>query len=149
MMRMRLVSEKSHNRVPHIANAMDLTKAYDLASLAAILDCSAKQLGYYVYKRELTTQYKHFKIKKKSGGHRTIRAPATNLKIIQRSIVRELSRLVRFKPCVTGFVKGRDIKRNALIHVGQRHVLNIDLQDFFGTINYGRVYGLLTKKPHN
>jgi RNA-directed DNA polymerase len=128
---------------------MDLTKAYDLASLAAILDCSAKQLGYYIYKRELTRQYKQFRIKKRSGGHRTIRAPATNLKIIQRSIVRELSKLVRFKPCVTGFVKGRDIKRNASIHVGQRHVLNIDLQDFFGTINYGRVYGLLTKKPHN
>lgn len=127
---------------------MDLSKAYDLTSLAILLDCSAKQLGYYVYKRDLATQYKQFQIKKRSGGARIIKAPATNLKIIQRSIVRELERLVRFKPCVTGFVKGRDIKRNAVLHVGQRHVLNVDLQDFFNTINYGRVYGLLTKKPY-
>ena len=38
---------------------MDLSKAYDLTSLAILLDCSAKQLGYYVYKRDLATQYKH------------------------------------------------------------------------------------------
>ena len=56
---------------------------------------------------------------------------------------------MRLRPCVTGFVKGRDIKRNAAIHVGQRHVLNVDLKDFFGTINYGRVYGLLKSKPYN
>lgn len=132
-----------------VASAMDLKNAYDLATLAYVLDCSARQLGYYVYSRDLSTQYKQFQIKKKSGGTRTIRAPATNLKIIQKSIARELSKIVRFKPCVTGFVEGRDIKRNASIHVGQKHVLNIDLTDFFGTINYGRVYGLLTKKPHN
>ena len=127
---------------------MDLSGAYDLATLAHLLDCSAQQLGDYVYKRDLGSQYKQFEIKKRSGGSRTIRAPATNLKIIQKSIARELSKLVRFKPCVTGFVEGRDIKRNALMHVGQRHVLNLDLEDFFGAINYGRVYGMLISKPY-
>ena len=35
------------------------------------------------------------------------------------------------------------------MHVGQRHILNIDLQNFFPTINYGRVFGVLSKSPHN
>lgn len=49
---------------------------------------------------------------------------------------------------MNGFVTGRDIRRNASFHVGRRYVLNIDLEDFFGSINFGRVYGLLTKAPY-
>lgn len=117
--------------------------------LAYVLDCTAQQLGYYIYKRPLHYQYKVFSIRKKSGAPRPISAPSTNLKIIQRNLARELDDLRFFKPCVNGFVKGRDIRRNASVHVGERFVLNIDLEDFFGSINYGRVFGLLSKPPHS
>lgn len=63
-------------------------------------------------------------------------------------MARELSALFHFRTSVNGFIKGRDIKRNASAHAGQRHILNIDLENFFPTINYGRVYGLLSKSPH-
>ena len=128
---------------------MNLKKTYDLASLAALLGCSAQQLGYYLYKRDIASQYKHFNIPKRNGDKREIRAPATNLRIIQRNLARELNALFRFRASVNGFVKGRDIKRNALAHASQRHILNIDLENFFPTINYGRVYGLLSKPPHS
>jgi RNA-directed DNA polymerase len=126
---------------------MDLKLASDLEDLGLILGCSAKKLGYYLYRVPALSQYKSFAVPKRRGGFRTIRAPATNLKIIQRSIADSLELLVTFRPCVNGFVSGRDIMRNAEAHVGHAHILNIDLEDFFGSINYGRVYGLLIKRP--
>ena len=111
---------------------MTLKTAYNLTELAYLLGCKAQQLGYYIYKRPLAFQYKTFHIPKKRGGTRIISAPATNLKIIQRNIARELDSLRLFKPCVNGFVAGRDIRRNAEAHVAMRFVLNIDLEDFLG-----------------
>lgn len=96
---------------------MNLKKTYDLQSLATLLGCSAQQLGYYIYKRDIALQYKRFKILKKSGDIREISSPATNLKIIQKNLERELSTLLRFRGAVNGFVRGRNIKRNASMHV--------------------------------
>ena len=128
---------------------MTIKSATNLQELAWIFGCTAKQLGYYIYKRALSSQYKTFEIKKKRGGTRTIHAPHSNIKLIQQSIRRELDQLRLFKPCVNGYVTGRNIISNARPHVGQRFVLNIDLEDFFGSINYGRIYGLLLKPPYN
>ena len=116
--------------------------------LASVLGCTAQQLGYYIYKKPLAGQYTSFRLSKKRGGTRIIHAPATNLKIIQRSIGFELAKLRIFSSCVNGFVSGRDIKTNASRHVGQRFLLNIDLENFFGSINFGRIYGLLSKRPY-
>jgi retron-type reverse transcriptase len=128
---------------------MSLASSYDFSSLASTLGCTPRQLGYYVHRRLLTTQYRSFSIKKKTGGTRLISAPVTNLKLIQKSIAKELNQLRLFKPCVNGFVEGRNIRRNAFVHVGQRFVLNIDLEDFFGSVNFGRVYGMLRKPPYS
>jgi retron-type reverse transcriptase len=127
----------------------DLRFAYSLGSLAVILGCTAKQLGFYVYGKPLSKQYKQFEIKKRRGGSRRISAPSTNLKIIQKSISRELEKLRSFHSSAHGFMSGRSIQTNANPHVDQRTVLNIDLEDFFGSINFGRVYGLLSKAPYN
>ena len=129
--------------------SMSLSSSYSFDSLARALNCTPKQLGYYLHKRPLASQYRSFKIPKRRGGERIISAPTTNLKIIQRSIARQLDDFRLFKPCVNGFVAGRDIRRNAAVHVGQRFVLNVDLEDFFGSINFGRIFGLLSKPPYS
>lgn len=126
-----------------------LKTASDLSDLASLLGCSAKQLGYYLYKRSISGQYRHFTIPKKRGGVRIISAPDTSLKIIQKNIARVLGELRDFKSPVNGYVSGRDIKRNARAHVNQAYVLNIDLENFFGSINFGRVYGMLSKPPYS
>jgi retron-type reverse transcriptase len=46
-------------------------------------------------------------------------------------------------------VKSRSIITNANQHIYRRFVLNIDLENFFGTINFGRVRGLLATYPYN
>jgi S1-C subfamily serine protease len=48
---------------------------------------------------------------------------------------------------VHGFAIGRGITTNAEAHVRQNHVLNIDLEDFFGSINFGRVRGIFLAEP--
>lgn len=44
-----------------------------------------------------------------------------------------------------GFVRERSIITNAMMHVGKKNVLNIDLENFFDSFNFGRVRGFFIK----
>jgi RNA-directed DNA polymerase len=44
-----------------------------------------------------------------------------------------------------GFVRKRSIITNAMMHIGKKSVLNIDLQNFFDSFNFGRVRGFFIK----
>jgi hypothetical protein len=46
------------------------------------------------------------------------------------------------KPAVRGFTIGQSIISNASTHVKRKYVFNIDIENFFGAINFGRVRGL-------
>jgi RNA-directed DNA polymerase len=46
-------------------------------------------------------------------------------------------------------VNGKNIVTNAQAHAKKRYVLNIDLKDFFPSINFGRVRGMLMATPYN
>jgi len=50
---------------------------------------------------------------------------------------------------VHGFVLHRSILTNAKQHVRKRYVFNVDLENFFPSINFGRVRGLLMAEPFN
>jgi RNA-directed DNA polymerase len=52
------------------------------------------------------------------------------------------------KSSTHGFIRGKSIVTNGKEHVGKKHVLNLDLKDFFPSINFGRVRGLLMAKPY-
>lgn len=47
-----------------------------------------------------------------------------------------------------GFERNRSIITNAMMHLNQRHVFNIDLKDFFGSFNFGRVRGFFIKNKN-
>ena len=108
-----------------------------------------RQLMFWLYKKSNLENYKSFSIPKKSGGTRSINAPKTNIKLIQRSVLGLLTEIYKPRPCVHGFVNSRSIVTNADIHVGKRLVLNIDLKDFFGTVHFGRIKGRLQAAPYN
>jgi len=92
--------------------------------------------------------YISFKIPKKKGGTRTIYAPDGQLKDVQKRLNFYLQ---AYYFCVKpneshGFVihpKSKhlscNIVENAKIHVNKKHVLNIDLKDFFPSISAFRV----------
>lgn len=91
--------------------------------------------------------YSTFSIPKKSGNVRVINAPKLHLMDLQLKAASLLK--LYYKPMAIshGFIEGRSIKTNAIIHVGKRYVFNIDLEDFFGTIHFGRIKQLFTKPP--
>ena len=94
-------------------------------------------------------RYHSFTLKKKSGGTRTIHAPVNGLKAIQRSLAFILQCVFEPHPAANGFVMGKSIVDNAKIHVGNNYVYNIDLKDFFPSIDQARVWKCLQLSPFN
>lgn len=130
-----------------------LREATTLAELAELLNFKPQGITYLLFKLTDAQRYFEFEISKRSGGKRTIAAPTEKLKRLQSNLANLLSNClselnslgVRKTPFVHGFVKGKSIITNARTHRNKRWVLNIDLHDFFGTVNFGRVRGILIK----
>jgi len=101
----------------------------------------------------MPVKYKTFTVPKKSGGIRTISAPCPELKLLQgrlsdglQSCWDEINTDKKItKPISHGFRKGASIFTNASVHRGRRFVFNVDIKDFFDSINFGRVYGFFVK----
>lgn len=47
-----------------------------------------------------------------------------------------------------GFVRHRSIITNSIMHLGKKNVLNIDLENFFDSFNFGRVRGFFIKNKN-
>ncbi len=120
-----------------------------VGDLAHLLGFQAKALGYVAWGLPPAAKYTTFDIPKRSGGKRTINAPVAKLKLAQRRLCtllqhceKEIEDGLRVKRRLAhGFKKEHSILTNADVHRGQRFVLNFDLEDFFGTIHFGRVRG--------
>lgn len=93
--------------------------------------------------------YTTFTIKKKSGADRTIHAPVKGLKELQKAINLVLQCVHQPHEAATGFVLGKSIVDNAKVHVGQTYVYNLDLKDFFPSVDKSRVWGRLLFSPFN
>ena len=115
--------------------------------VAVLLQASGKQVRFLLYVRPEVARYTTFTISKRRGGKRTIKAPKEELKAIQRRLAEFLQDKVEFRQPAHGFVRERSIATNAALHVHHRAVLNVDLKDFFPTINFGRVRGLFMADP--
>ncbi|MCM5555353.1 trypsin-like peptidase domain-containing protein [Pleomorphomonas sp. NRK KF1] len=111
------------------------------ATLLAYLGVSPKELKKIWWYRD--AMYKNFSIAKGSGKLRHISAPDNRLKILQRKLAPLLDQLYRVRNPVHGFVLDRSVRSNAEAHMCRRHVVNIDLKDFFPSITENRVKGLL------
>jgi RNA-directed DNA polymerase len=119
-----------------------LRSARDVASL---LEITTQKLAYFAYRKRI---YKTFEIPKRRGGTRTIAAPNNGLKILQMKLNHVLRLIYEPGQVVHGFTLNRSIVTNAQSHTKRRFVLNIDLKDFFGSIHFGRVRGMLMARPY-
>lgn len=108
-----------------------------------------KQLTWYSNPKLAKKRYTEFKVKKKSGAERTIHAPVNGLKAIQKTLSFILQCVYEPHKAATGFVKEKSIVDNAKEHVGYKYVYNIDLKDFFPSIDQARVWKCLQLKPFN
>ncbi len=107
----------------------------------------------YLYHLSITKdkRYKEFSISKKSGKERKIESPDELLKRVQKLINFLLQ--VIFEPyshySSNGFLFGKGIIRNAKPHINKKYVLNLDIKDFFPSINFRRIKVVLELNPFN
>lgn len=126
-----------------------LQGASSLSDLARLMGYSPADVSFILFKIPDPVKYRTFQIPKKAGGFRTIMAPEPRLAMLQKRLAEYLyqciSELQKLDPSYLkashGFQRKRTIVTNAAIHVKKRYVFNIDLDDFFGSINFGRVRG--------
>ncbi|MBO9419163.1 retron Ec67 family RNA-directed DNA polymerase/endonuclease [Labrenzia sp. R4_2] len=133
-----------------MSRLQSLQQAENLDDLAKLLGFSPTGLSYVLYRIPEDKKYRVFDVPKKGGGVRIIKAPNDRLGLLQLRLAELLSDCgeeIRKKKqnhwhSSHGFRKGRNIISNADAHRRRRFVFNLDLEDFFGTINFGRVRGL-------
>lgn len=109
-----------------------------------------KLLLYYCNPNNVFHRYSQFKIKKKSGGFRTISAPRNRSFTLMLRYVNEIFKAV-YTPSefAMGFTEGRSVVTNASKHKGMNYVFNTDIKDFFPSIEQPRVWKRLQLKPIN
>lgn len=116
-------------------------------ALAKSMGISVGQVRFLSYNRTISksNHYKRFYIPKKTGGKRLISTPMPRLKNAQYWILENILEKVLLQDAAHGFVKKRSIVTNAAPHLKADVVINVDLKDFFPSISYARVKGLLRK----
>lgn len=139
----------------------DLKKATSLTQIAILLGVKPGMLSFQLYKKPKAGLYKKFEIPKRHGGTREILAPEKDLKLLQH----RLSDLLQdcqdeinvanghlenetHQGVSHGFKRHHTIMTNGRAHVTRRYVFNVDLHDFFGSINFGRVRGFFIKNKN-
>lgn len=135
-----------------MSHLQKLKTATSRKELAAVLGYKPKTLAAILYQTPLALKYTIFDVDKKSGGKRTIKAPEPKLKKLQSHLshalyqcLAEIEKERGAKPISFGFRKDRSIAENASRHKRRRWVLNLDLEDFFPSFNFGRVRGFFLK----
>lgn len=132
-----------------MSQLLKLKAAQTIHDVAALLDYKASAIAYILYKKPATEKYHSFPIPKKAGGTRLIDMPSPDLKQLQRRLSDLLQNCHseiqtasgKVDSVAHGFVRRRSIISNARAHRRRKYVFNVDLLDFFGSINFGRVRG--------
>jgi len=98
-------------------------------------------------------KYKRKTISKKSGGKRKLLIPPETTDKLQKKLNNILQTIYKAPNPVHAFIRTKDnekkksIVSNAKQHVKKQVVINVDIKDFFDTINFGRVRGVFLAKP--
>lgn len=136
----------------------ELKAASTLSDVARLLELKPGMLSFLLYKKPKSLLYTKFDIPKRHGGTREIFAPEKDLKLVQHRLADLLQNCMeeintkrgsingtKSYGVAHGFKRKRTIMTNARVHVTREYVFNVDLHDFFGTINFGRVRGFFAK----
>ncbi len=124
-----------------------------LHEVAALLGFKPHMLSFILYIQPNDKKYRQFDIPKRHGGTQQICAPLSGLKLLQQRLSNLLQNCVeeinkdssQHDKILHGFKRKCSIITNAKEHRNRNYVFNVDLTDFFGSINFGRVRGFLMK----
>lgn len=119
----------------------------DVDALAKALGLTIPRLRWMTYHRDVDTgtHYRRWLVPKRDGSSRLISAPKKELKAAQRWIMREITEHLAVHGAAHGFIKGRSILSNAVIHADAKVVVKFDILGFYPTVTMRRVRGLLRR----
>jgi len=132
-------ADKVPEHRPDIQNLADIARYIGISPLTV--------RGLIIAKHK---HYRSFEFRKRAGGTRQIDAPRTYMKVVQWWILDTVLASVEPSAHAFGFVKNRSFVDNARFHLGARHVLNLDIKDFFPSIDerqVERIFGALGYRP--
>jgi RNA-directed DNA polymerase len=147
--------------IQNLASILATNKS-SVTDISTTLFSQASSLSYVLYIIPNDEKYTIFNISKKSGGERQIKAPCKRLKFIQKKLAHILSECEKeiekgkihtkpnkkLKSLSHGFKKHHSIATNASCHKNKRYVLNLDLENYFQSFNFGRVRGFFIKNKN-
>jgi hypothetical protein len=130
------------------ASPWPVPAAATVVELAALLEIDVPELEWLSDARRYLLRAKSSRLAhyhrtwlpKRSGGHRLIETPKPLLKSVQRRVLRRILDAMPPHECAEGFVRGRSPLSHAARHTASSALLCLDLEDFFTSIPYGRVY---------
>ena len=115
------------------------------ADIAAFFGLTIPRLRWLAFHAEASSvsHYVFFTVPKKTGGVRRLSAPHRDMAAAQRKIFQEILPRLPLHDAAHGFVPTRSIVTNAKPHVGAAVVVNLDLKDFFPSVTFPRIRGIL------
>lgn len=105
------------------------------------------QMVSYTRKKKQAQYYRRIDCAKQDGSQRVLYAPCPGLKHIQRGILKLLTD-TPISPYARAYRKGLSILENASPHCQKQILVKLDLQDFFGSISFSKVYWAIDRALH-
>lgn len=148
IIRHRASNLKDKNDLLFLLNDLKKEDMSTSGTLETYHPMTIRHINYYCNPNHTFHRYRQFHISKKSGGTRIISAPYNKTYMLILTYLNEILKAC-YEPTeyATGFAEGRSIADNAIRHIGQNYILNIDLKDFFSSVEKSRVWGRLMAKP--
>jgi len=115
----------------------------DFTTLGLMLGISPKLIQQIFRRPE--RHYRSFQLPKRTGGFRPIESPRVFLKVIQQFLADYVLAGLPVSEAVCSYRPGTSIIDNARQHVGVDYVANIDIENFFGSIENSGVQTLLAR----
>ena len=118
----------------------NLPAILSLNHLAKRIDIPYPRLRSAVMRYRPLKLYRHFPIRKRSGGQRIISIPNPDLMKLQRWVNKYILHHQRVHTCSYAFAPGSSIVKCASRHTGARWLIKMDISNFFGSISEIDVY---------
>lgn len=111
---------------------------FDLDHFCLLLGIEKRYFTATLFCKEF--HYREYYIPKRSGGERKLLIPSLTLKYIQRWILDRILSQMHGSEHAIGFKKNKSIVNNAKKHINQECVMNIDIANFFPSIEFNTVF---------
>lgn len=120
----------------------------DITNFCNHYKVSRKFLKYHL-QYNAGTRFRRVIINELNNKKRIIHIPRPEYKVLLNKIKNDIEEIYKPGDFVVGFVKDKSIIDGAKKHINKDIVINIDIKDYFHSINFGRVRGLFKSKPFN